>query len=181
MVIDAGHGGYDPGAVANGLREASIALDISLQCAAIVAAREGCKALVTRSDDLTPSIELGLRRRAEFANSRDADCFVSIHANAAGNFTAYGHEIFHYYGSQGGRKLATAIFDAIRGSVTEIKPRAVKEAGFQVLRDTAMPAALVEVGFLTWVGDAEYLRRPEFREKMAGAIAQGIFSHLGLA
>lgn len=180
IVIDPGHGGFDPGACANGLRESDVVLDISLKCADLLAARDDVLCLVTREDDLSPNREMGLYTRADLANRKGADAFVSIHANAAGNFTAYGHEIFHYYGSRSGRHLASSIFNAIRAEVTEIQPRAVKEAGFQVLRDTAMPAALVEAGFLTWVGDAEFLGRPAFRQKMAGAIAKGILAFVGL-
>jgi N-acetylmuramoyl-L-alanine amidase len=180
VVIDPGHGGVDPGAVANGLLEKDLALAVSLKVADLLAKREDIMSLVTHEGKIAAGSELGLFARCDYANRQKADVFVSIHGNAAGSFVAYGHETFHYPGSIHGSRLARALFSSIRNNVTEIQPRAVKEANFQVLRDTAMPAALVELGFLTYEGDANFLKQEPFRAKYAGAIATGILDFLGL-
>lgn len=180
IVIDPGHGGVDPGAVANGLLEKEVALVVALKTADLLAKRDDILSLVTHEGKIGRNSELGLWARCDYANRQEADIFVSIHANAAGNFTAFGHEIFHYPGSTQGNRLARAIFASIRSNITEIQPRAVKEANFQVLRDTVMPAALVELGFLTYEGDAAFLAKEPFRAKYAAAIAQGLLNYLGL-
>jgi N-acetylmuramoyl-L-alanine amidase len=180
VVIDPGHGGIDPGAVANGLLEKDVALDVSLKVADLLAKRDDIMSLVTHEGKIGAGQELGLFARCVYANRQAADVFVSIHGNAAGNFAAWGHETFHYPGSIHGSRLARSLFSAIRHNMTEIQPRSVKEANFQVLRDTAMPAALVELGFLTHEGDADFLRKEPFRAKYAAAIASGILDFLGL-
>lgn len=180
IVIDPGHGGVDPGAVANGLLEKDLALDVSLNIANLLAEREDVMSLITHEGKIPAGSELGLYQRCDYANRQSADVFVSIHGNAAGSFAAWGHETFHYPGSTHGARLARAIFASISRNVVEIKPRAVKEANFQVLRDTKMPAALVELGFLTHAADSGYLKLGTFRAKYAQAIAQGILDYLGL-
>lgn len=180
VVIDPGHGGVDPGAVGHGLKESDIALDISLKAADILAKRDDIMSLVTHEGRLDPSRHFELEDRCAYANRHEADVFVSIHVNAIARATAYGHETFHFYGSVGGSQLAQSLFGAIQAQVPEIAPRNVKEAGFLVLRDTAMPAALVETGFITHPGDAEKLGRESFRQQYAEAIATGILNFLGL-
>lgn len=91
IVIDAGHGGHDPGAVYGGVNEKDIALAITLELGRIISENmPDVKVLYTRDKDEF----IGLKERAEFANKNNANVFVSIHCNASDNTTAYGTETF---------------------------------------------------------------------------------------
>lgn len=91
VVIDAGHGGHDPGAVGKDLKEKEVCLDVALRLAERLNRLPGFEAHLTRSDDRL--ISLGQRLR--FAESKDADLFVSIHVNAAPSRAAVGAEVFY--------------------------------------------------------------------------------------
>lgn len=90
VVIDAGHGGHDPGATYYGFKEKEIALNITLLAGGLLEKNKDIKVIYTRKKD----VFLGLRERADIANKASADLFVSIHANAAANTSAYGTETF---------------------------------------------------------------------------------------
>lgn len=93
VVIDAGHGGWDHGAVGTtGTREADIALQLALRTARVLEERYGCEVVLSRETD----VFVELRDRAALANARDADLFVSIHANAAPGPTAWGIETYSF-------------------------------------------------------------------------------------
>lgn len=170
IVIDAGHGGKDPGAVANGLEEKEIIFDVSLRVQKLLE-EAGYQVLMTRTDDTF----IELTDRVEFANKHNADVFVSIHANAATNNSANGTETFWNTTHSGveSKKLA----ESIQGKLIEklgTTNRGVKEGNFQVIRNTKMPSVLVELAFLTNKKDAEMMAKDEFRQKSAEAIFEGI-------
>ncbi|NEO27459.1 MAG: N-acetylmuramoyl-L-alanine amidase [Kamptonema sp. SIO4C4] len=172
VTIDPGHGGRDPGAIGlGGLREKDVILPISQEVARILE-RNGVTAMLTRADDRF----ISLRGRTEMANRAGADLFVSIHANAVGGgrSNVNGAETFYY---STGYDLAQDIQSSIIRN-TGMNNRGVKRARFYVLRNTAMPAVLVEVGFVTGRTDAARLASPAFRSQMAEAIAAGILNHI---
>ena len=110
------------------------------------------------------------------ANNIDADLFVSIHANAISlsRPDVNGLETYYY---QNGRRLAEMIHWSILGGV-EIDNRNIRRARFYVLRHSAMPAVLLEVGFLTGEIDSVRLQDPDHRRRMAEAIADGIVQYI---
>lgn len=169
-VLDAGHGGKDPGGIsADGtLFEKDVALDVTLKINQILN-YWGYKTLLTRDKDEF----LSLTKRANIANEINADVFVSIHCNAAANPQANGIETFHYPESKTGNKLAnyiqTQLIDIVRR-----RNRGVKQAKFTVLHKTIMPAALVEIGFVTNEEKAELMKNDYFKFLKAMAIAKGI-------
>ncbi|MBE9116241.1 N-acetylmuramoyl-L-alanine amidase [Lusitaniella coriacea LEGE 07157] len=170
VTIDPGHGGRDPGAIGRGgLREIDVVLPISKDVARILE-QQGVKVQMTRSDDRF--ISLGGRTR--MANGARSDLFVSIHANASSTSGGNGLETFYYATGKG---LAQSIQTSIVRR-TGMKNRGVKQARFYVLKNTAMPAALVEVGFVTGSSDAAKLSNPAFRRQMAEAIAEGILNYV---
>lgn len=170
VVIDPGHGGSDPGAVGvGGIREKDVVISISRQVAQILE-QNGVQVVMTRTDDRT----IDLEPRVALANRLGGTVFVSIHANAAHRAGATGVETFYY---QSGYSLASYIQNSILSSL-RMQNRGVKQARFYVLRNTAMPSALVEVGFLTNVNDARILADPSQRSRIANAIAQGILQYL---
>jgi N-acetylmuramoyl-L-alanine amidase len=172
VMIDPGHGGRDPGAVGiGGLREKDITLSISQQVANLLA-QEGVQAVLTRSVDR----ELELATRVQMAERADANLFVSIHANAISMSRPDINGVETYYYDTG-RSLAQAIHSSVLQSV-DMNDRGVRQARFYVLRNTTMPSALVEVGFVTGREDAAHLRNSNFLTRMAGAIASGILDHV---
>jgi N-acetylmuramoyl-L-alanine amidase len=173
VVLDPGHGGRDPGAVGRGgLQEKTVVLPVSLRVAEILRA-QGVQVILTRSDDRT----LDLQPRVDIANQANATIFVSIHANAISLSRPEVNGIETYYFSESGRRLAEIIHDTIL-PVSGMRDRGVKQARFFVLRNTAMPAALLEIGFVTGNEDVTRLTDPAWRERMAQAIADGILRYL---
>lgn len=180
VVIDPGHGGPDPGAIGiAGLRETDVVLDVSLQLAQLLEAR-GVVVQMTRTSD----VDVDLPPRVSLANSAGADAFVSIHANALSMARpdVNGVETFFFAGGPNAgrsRRLAEALQQQML-AISEGSPdRGVKTGRFFVIRRTTMPAALVEMGFVTGRLDASRLRNPEFRRRMAQALAAGVLAYLG--
>ena len=173
VVIDPGHGGRDPGAVGiSGLQEADIVLDISQQVTSLLEG-QGVQARLTRTQD----IEIDLAPRVEQANRANADLFVSIHANAINMSRPDVNGLETYYlGS--GLELANTIHRSILQAIPDLPDRRVRRANFYVLRNTQMPAVLVETGFVTGADDARRLQDAAYRSRMAAAIARGILQYL---
>ncbi len=170
ILVDAGHGGRDPGAVANGVREKDIVLPISLILGQSLQSM-GYTVYYTRTND----VEIDLEPRVALAERVNADVFVSIHANslASLNSAVNGVETFHARGSTLGRELASYVQSQIIAS-TGANDRNAKAAGFYVLARTSMPAILVETGFVTNPREAANLSDPNYQKRMAEAIAKGI-------
>lgn len=153
IVIDPGHSGrLEPGACAGGVRECDVVLAIA-RLLADQLEEEGHEIWMTRTGDLQTD---DLAFRAELANANRADVFVSIHANSAADPAAHGTEVYHYPGSSEGKRLA-ALLQAHLVAELETADRGVKEANFQVLRQTDCPAALVEVAFLSHAAERRLL------------------------
>ncbi len=177
VVIDPGHGGPDPGAVGiGGLRETDVVLDVSLQLARLLQAR-GVDVVLTR----TTEVDVDLPPRVALANASNADAFVSVHANALSMARpdVNGIETFYF---EGGSSRSRALAAALQQQMLAISPgspdRGVRTARFFVIRRTVMPSALVEMGFVTGSLDARRLADPNFRRRMAIALATGILTYL---
>lgn len=170
IVIDPGHSGpVEPGACAAGVREC----DVVLAIAKLLADRlyeQGQEVLLTRTGDIGTD---GLSFRAELANANGADAFVSIHANSAASPAAHGTEVYCYPGSEQGRRLA-ACLQARLVAELNTADRGVKEANFQVLRETDCPAALAEVAFLSNEADRALLTGYAGQLAAAVALAAGL-------
>ena len=170
VFLDAGHGGRDPGALGSGLKEKDINLSVALRVGELLT-NKGIEVAHSRTDDRF----VDLADRAAMANGFGAHLFLSIHCNGFSNPSARGVETYCYPSNSKGQKLAKLIQDSIvsRLSMTN---RGVKEANFAVLRLTYMPAALVEMGFITSKGDAYILK--DKQEDLSRAIAEGILNYL---
>ncbi len=173
VVLDPGHGGRDPGAVGiNGLQEKQVIFPISLRVAELLE-QQGVTVVMTRRTD----VALGLQERSDIANRAQGTVFVSIHANAISLSRPDVNGVETYFASESGRRLAATI-QASMLAATGMRDRGVKQARFHVLRASTMPAALVEVGFVTGAQDAPRLADPAWRETAAQAIARGILQYL---
>ncbi len=175
VVIDPGHGGPDPGAIGiGGLRETDVVLEVSKKVKTLLS-QKGVKVILTRKNE----VDLDLPQRVSFANRRDADIFVSIHANASRGKRKdiNGLETFYFKGWRG-RLLAKRIQKQILRVSPGSPDRGVKQGRFYVIKNTRMPAVLVEVGFLTGRLDARRLEKTTHRKRIAYAIAKGILEYL---
>ncbi|MGD1860649.1 MAG: N-acetylmuramoyl-L-alanine amidase [Leptolyngbyaceae cyanobacterium] len=173
IAIDPGHGGRDPGAVGiGGLQEKNVVFPVSLRVAELLRAA-GVEVVMTRTSDLT----LDLEPRVNIANRANATIFLSIHANAISLSRPDVNGVETYYASAAGRQLATIIHANVLPA-SGLGDRGVKEARFYVLRNTAMPAALLELGFVTGAQDVVKLRDPAWQERMAQAITRGLLQYL---
>ena len=212
VVIDAGHGGRDPGAVGpGGVFEKDIALGISLRLKEKIE-QAGLAVVLTRDKD----IFVPLAERAQIANRVNADAFISVHANASRR-GAWGFETYFLsisatdeearkmaliengaatFENNGGSDLppdvnsdlGAILFDmaqaeyireseklavTIQGRLDEILDthnRGVKQAPFMVLTNAAMPAVLVEIGFVSSKKEVKLLAEPEMQDKIAEAL-----------
>lgn len=182
VAIDPGHGGQDPGGTGNGLQEKNIVLDVSLRFRDLLDADTADAAgggewqvFVTRTDDTFVS----LSGRAAFANDRGVDRFISVHSNAFSDPAANGTETFSYAEGTNSADLRDAVQDELIAAWRRTN-RGSKTANFAVLRETAMPAILTELAFITNAADAAYLASPEERQKAAAAHFFGLQRHLGI-
>ncbi|AFS77586.1 sporulation-specific N-acetylmuramoyl-L-alanine amidase CwlC [Gottschalkia acidurici 9a] len=173
VFLDAGHGAHDPGAVGNGLQEKNIALSVTLKIGEILK-NHGVGVSYTRTTD----VFLELADRAAKANSLGVNAFVSIHCNSFSDSSAKGVETYSYPGSTTGARLSKNIQDSIIASKVYTANRGTKTANFAVLRLTNMPAALVELAFISNAQDAEILRNKQ--NELAIAVSKGILNNLGI-
>lgn len=178
VVIDAGHGGYDPGAIGiTGLQEKGFNIETALLLQDKLSAL-GATVILTRDDDSF----ISLYSRATVANQAYADVFVSIHANSSVNSTVNGTSTYYYapssdqslYAQLSQRKeLAAQVQDKLAETLGT-RDIGILQANFAVLRQTQMPSILVETAFLSNEEDEALLKDSEFRDKVAQAIADGI-------
>lgn len=170
IVIDPGHSGrLEPGACAGGVRECDVALAIARLLAEQLE-EEGHEIWLTRTGDLQTD---DLAFRAELANANKADVFISIHANSAASPAAQGTEVYHYPGSSQGKRLAT-LLQACLVAGLGTADRGVKEANFQVLRQTDCPAVLVEVAFISHAAERRLLNGYAGQIAAAAAMAEAL-------
>ncbi len=182
ICLDPGHGQHDPGAIGpTGLREKDVALAVALNVGEKLK-RGGIEVVYTRTDDrpdFPKDQRQNLARRVSIANMAKANCFVSIHCNSATNRTAHGTETFCVQLGYNAEKLARAIQSgAVKA--TGLRDRGVKAANFYVLRYTQMPAALVEIAFISNPQEEKLLASVDFQNRVSGAIASGICNYLGV-
>jgi len=176
IVIDAGHGGNDPGGVGTGMQEKNVVLDVTKRFKALLEADTadtagGGKwtALLTRSNDTFVT----LAARSAYSNNQDADRFMSIHSNAFGDTSANGTETFSYTGTGTSAQLRNLVQTEML-SAWGLTNRGSKTANYAVLRDTAAPAILHELAFITNATDAAKLGSPTERQKAAVAHLRGL-------
>jgi N-acetylmuramoyl-L-alanine amidase len=215
IVIDAGHGGHDPGTIGRGgLEEKDLVLDVSLRLDKMLREELGTDVIMTRSTDVFVRLE----DRTAIANTRGADLFLSIHANSSRSPSARGIETYILNFAtdphaeevaarensisaatlkdlQGlvkaialnskideSRDFASSIHESMIASVKaghgDIQDRGVRTAPFYVLIGANMPSVLAEISFVSNPDDERLLRTPEYREKIARSLFEGVKSYL---
>ncbi|MBC2723481.1 N-acetylmuramoyl-L-alanine amidase [Desulfosporosinus sp.] len=180
VCIDPGHGGYDPGAMAYGLKEKDLTLDICLKLKPLLEFN-GINVTLTREGDYAVghnenNLNGELWARVNKAESAKVDLFVSVHINAGGGT---GVEVLII--GPGGRaeKAAKKVLPFLVQAGGWAN-RGVKTQNVMVLRETSMPAILTENGFIDKEADVAKLREPNFRQTLAVAHAKGICDYFGI-
>jgi N-acetylmuramoyl-L-alanine amidase len=215
IVIDAGHGGHDPGTIGRGgLEEKDLVLDVALRLEKMLRGELGTDVIMTRSTDVFVPLE----DRTAIANSRDADLFLSIHANSSRSSSARGIEtyILNFAADphaeevaarensisaatlkdlqrlvkaialnskiDESRDFASSIHESLVARVKagrgDIQDRGVRTAPFYVLIGATMPSVLAEISFVSNPEDERLLRTPDYREKIARSLFEGVKSYL---
>lgn len=180
IVVDAGHGGFDPGKVASdGVTEKTINLAIAGKLCGFLE-QGGAVVRTTRVEDssLSENKRADLRNRADIANNSNADLFVSIHQNSFPKSNVKGAQVFYYKGSEEGKRLASLIQNRLK-EVVDIDNQRIAKANesYYVLKQIKIPSVIVECGFLSNGVEHDKLMSTEYQEKLAWAIYMGILDY----
>lgn len=193
VVLDAGHGGHDGGAVAGGTIEKNLALELTLRLRDELL-REGLRVKMTRDTDIFVPLE----ERAAMANEAGAAAFVSLHLNTSSSGEVSGVETYFterkslsvQRALQAKWSLTTGSLKDKRGRwlaeclqqhvcrVTKTADRGIKERNYAVVSQTSVPAALVECGFLTHPTEAAKLKQEAYQKQLTAGLVAGILQYL---
>ncbi|MCK9411228.1 MAG: N-acetylmuramoyl-L-alanine amidase [Prolixibacteraceae bacterium] len=221
VVIDAGHGGKDPGTVVGRAKEKNIVLDIALKLGNLIKQNQNIKVVYIRDGDYF----VPLMDRAQIANKANADLFISIHANYCGSPDIYGTETYvlglhrtednlnvakkensvilleedystRYEGFNPNLSESYIMFELVQDAyleqslrfatilqsnfkeVAQRHDRDVRQAGFLVLRETAMPSVLIETGYLSNRKENSFLQTDNGRSELAHSIYSSLLNYL---
>ncbi|WP_340009749.1 N-acetylmuramoyl-L-alanine amidase family protein [Paenibacillus sp. FSL K6-0276] len=176
IVIDAGHGGKDPGSISvNKLIEKDFTLPTALKIAELLKNDPNFEVVLTRSDDTYPT----LQDRSKLANNVKADLFISIHANSiaeGSKSNPSGTET--YYTRKESLQFAQTVHKYLVAA-TGLSDRGVRQSSLHVTRETKMPAILLECGYLSNTKDEALLFTADFQDKVANSVVLGIKEYLG--
>lgn len=173
VMVDAGHGGNDPGTSSGAVDEKDVVLVLAKLVKSYLE-ESGVTVILSREDDTF----IDKYERAEMANEAGADLFVSIHCNYLEERTDIsGVETYYMENSQDGERLATLVHNQIL-SITGANDMYVRTNDYVVIRETNMPAILVETGYLSNKEDEQRLISQEYQAKMAYGIAAGIIEYI---
>lgn len=185
IVIDAGHGGFDPGKVGTtGVHEKEINLKIALKLRSYLE-QSGANVIMTRTEDVdldgddTKEWKKGdMINRSEKVNKSNGDIMISIHQNSFPQSNVKGGQVFFHQDSDAGKTLAQYIQKGIQTYGDKENKRVAKHNGdYYILRTTKMPAVIVECGFLTNLEEERKLNTDEYQEQIAWAIYLGIIEY----
>ena len=181
IVLDPGHGGYDPGAVGpTGVMEKTVNLAIALKAGAVLT-KNGVETIYTRKSDIvswTSNVTQNLQAICNISNNAKPNYFVSIHANS-GVASASGTETYTYAGSASATKLAQAIQTEIV-KATGSTNRGIRTENYYVLKHMDATSILIETGFISNIVQERLLNSSAYQTKVANAIAKGILNTLGI-
>lgn len=186
VIIDAGHGGIDGGAVSkSGIVEKGINLEIAKMLETMLK-EKGYNVIMTRSEDISihdddattirQKKSSDLHNRLEITTRNPNAIFVSIHQNIINDSTSCGAQIFYSPNNAESEKLASCLRDAFRANLQPDNKREIKTAGKNlfILYNAQIPAIMAECGFLSNVEEAELLNSPDYQKKVAQTLCAGI-------
>lgn len=186
VVIDAGHGGEDPGKVGiNGALEKDINLSVAflvkkyleMQDVTVVMTRNDDEGLY-RQESPNKKIE-DLKNRIALIDAAGAELVVSIHQNSYTSEKVHGAQVFYYESSEEGERAAELLQEQLRKGVDETNKRSAKKNGsYYLLKKSSVPTVIVECGFLSNGDEADKLTDRKYQEKLAWNICTGVLQYL---
>lgn len=185
IVIDAGHGGYDPGKVGvNGANEKDINLSISIKLRDMLE-KKGINVIMTREKDEalcstneTYKKSTDMINRVKIIEDSKADITVSIHQNSFTSSSSKGAQVFYYNNSEKSRQLADLIQETMKAILADGNQRLAKANDtYYLLRKTSCPIVIIECGFLSNPAEADLLADDAYQNKAAEAICEGIMKY----
>lgn len=188
ILVDAGHGGSDPGMIGvGGLEEKGINLSISLLLRDTLE-KSGYSVIMTREEDKGLYDSSAANKKAQDMQRRIAMIrehmpvlSVSIHQNSYHDAGAHGPQVFYYESSVEGKKLAEAVQSSLNDLLEVDRPREVKgNTSYYLLKRSSGTLVIVECGFLTNPEEAQKLQTKEYQEKVAAAVSEGIRTYLNV-
>ena len=186
ILVDAGHGGSDPGMIGvGGLEEKGINLSISLLLRDTLE-KSGYSVIMTREEDKGLYDSSAANKKAQDMQRRIAMIreyapvlSVSIHQNSYHDAGVHGPQVFYYESSVEGKKLAEAVQSSLNNQLEVDRPRKVKgNTSYYLLKRSSGTLVIVECGFLTNPEEAQKLQTKEYQEKVAAAVSEGIRTYL---
>lgn len=179
VVVDAGHGGADGGAtgIDTGVVEAGLNLTVARLLEETLTARGVC-VIMTREDEhaLADTKRADMEARREILREQAADLVVSIHMNKFTDRSVSGAMAYYMQGSADGEKLAQCVIDSVCDAIGQ-RRRAANPGDYFVIRECAVPAVLVECGFLSNPEDEKKLQDEAHQRLLAEAIADGVMAY----
>lgn len=186
VILDAGHGGEDPGAVSNGVIEKNINLSITFKLKDMLALTDA-EVILTRSDDrmlyggdvIISKKTDDLLNRAEYAMQDDGRIFISLHCNKFAMASQKGLQTFYSQNNKGSKLLADKIQNSIRQLIMPQNKRLIKpeDGNILILQKAKCAAVLVECGFISNESEAAALSDDKYQTKLAYAIYLGIINY----
>lgn len=186
IVIDAGHGGRDPGKVGvNNTLEKDINLKIALKLKSlleqndynVVMIREDDTGLYSESDSNKKVTDM--RKRVEIINSSNAVLAISVHQNSYTREDIRGAQVFYYTRSEESKEYALILQDQLKRTLNDGNKRQAKgNDAYYMLKKTQIPIVIVECGYLSNNKEAQLLNTDDYQEKMAWAIHLGVINYL---
>lgn len=177
VLIDSGHGGWDPGKIGEGnVLEKDINLKIARKLQTFLE-QGGSFVITTRTEDeaLGDTKSGDMRERKRIANDEKAGLMVSIHQNSFTQAGVHGAQVFYYEESEESKKLAECIQKELKSFLDNTNRFEAKSStAYYVLKKTTIPTVIVECGFLSNENEKNNLSSEEYQEKVAWAIYTGI-------
>lgn len=186
IVLDAGHGGFDPGKVGiNGALEKDINLEIAKKLKKLLE-KENIEVVMTRTEDMGLYDENSSAKKTQDLEARCALigkeaplCTIGIHQNSFTDESVKGPQVFYYHTSKEGKQLAQAIQTQMNEDLEIEKPREVKDNDtYYMLKKSPSLTVLVECGFISNQTEADLLASKEYQKKVAKAICKGILNYI---
>ncbi|HVI39124.1 MAG TPA: N-acetylmuramoyl-L-alanine amidase [Anaerovoracaceae bacterium] len=184
IFIDQGHNPVNPnaGAEANGIREQDVNYQVGVRLAALLNSNPNFEARLSRNtptEQLGTSVTTSLQARVNAANSWPADFFISLHCNISEILTASGSEAYVYSSNSQAYNMAVRILEGLHNATGLPNRGVTATTHLYVLRNTSMPAVLVEMGYLSNPRDAQLLSTDP--QSFARGIYNGILAYYGLS
>lgn len=186
VVIDSGHGGFDPGKVnSDGMIEKDINLQIAMKLKAELES-QGIEVIMTRDSDKGLYEETSrskkmedLENRCKLIGETEPICTVSIHQNSFPDETVYGPQVFYYHTSESSAQLAQLVQDSLNTNLAIEKPRETKNnQSYYMLKKSPSTTIIVECGFLSNPTEAQKLSSEDYQAQIAAAIRQGVMEYV---